>query len=285
MATMRIVRSQCDGCVSDVAILRAMRILVTGAGRAIGRATVVELADRGHDVVATARNPELLKDLDGIEIQPLDVTSDESVAACLAAAGELDAIVNNAALDGSGPLEDYPLDLLRQVIETNTIGALRMVQQVAPSWRERGSGVIVNVSSVQGRVATPLAGAYAASKYALEALSETLHYELGHFGIRIVVIEPGYIAPGMKHTTGHPGNAVYDELRSQWDGIDATLTGPDGRPGPDLVARAIADAITDPQTPLRVPVGADAEMVLATRAQLGDADFEAAMRATIGLTW
>lgn len=262
-----------------------MRILVSGAGRAIGRATVVELAGRGHDVVATARDPELLKDLDGVAVQALDVTSQDSVSACLAATGELDAIVNNAALTGSGPLEDYPLDQLQRVIETNTIGALRMVQHVAPSWRDRGSGVIVNVSSVQGRVATPLEGAYAASKYALEALSETLHYELGHFGIRVVVIQPGYIAPGMKHGSDHIGSAAYDELRTQWSGTDSTMTGPDGRPGPELVARAIADALADPETPLRVPVGADAEMVLATRARLDDAAFEGAMRSTIGLTW
>lgn len=262
-----------------------MRILVTGAGRAIGRATAEELVRRGHDVVATARDPELLADLDAAQVLPLDVTSPESVAACLTAAGELDAIVNNAALTGTGPLEDYPLDQLLRVIETNAVGALRMVQHVAPAWRARGSGVIVNVSSVQGRVATPLEGAYAASKFALEAMSETLHYELGHFGIRIVVIEPGYIAPGMKHGSDHLGDAAYDELRTQWSGTDSTMTGPGGRPGPEIVAIAIAGAIEDPATPLRVPVGADAEMVLATRSKLGDAEFEAAMRATIGLTW
>ena len=262
-----------------------MRILVTGAGRAIGRTTVIELAARGHDVVATARDPELLKDLEGVRTYALDVTSDESVAACIHGVGELDAIVNNAAVVGTGPLEDYPLAQMQRVLDTNTVGPLRMIQAVAPAWRTRGSGVIVNVSSVQGRVATPLEGPYAASKYALEALSETLHYELGHFGIRIVIIEPGYIAPGMKHGDDHRGDPAYDELWAQWTGTDSKLTGPDGRPGPELVARAIADAITDAETPLRVPVGADSKMVLATRSQLSDADFEAAMRTTIGMTW
>ena len=262
-----------------------MHILVTGAGRAIGRATVIELAARGHDVVATARDPQLLKDLEGVRIHALDVTSDESVAACIDEVGELDAIVNNAAVVGTGPLEDYPLAQMQRVLDTNTVGPLRMIQAVAPAWRTRGSGVIVNVSSVQGRVATPLEGPYAASKYALEALSETLHYELGHFGIRIVIIEPGYIAPGMKHGDDFRGSAAYDELWEQWTGTDSKLTGPDGRPGPELVARAIADAIADAETPLRVPVGADSEMVLATRSRLSDADFEAAMRTTIGMTW
>ncbi len=262
-----------------------MRILVTGAGRAIGRATVVELAARGHDVVATARNPELLGDLEGVRVHALDVTSDASVAECIAAVGELDAIVNNAAIVGTGPLDDYPLDQMQRVLDTNAVGPLRMVQAVAPGWRARGTGVIVNVSSVQGRVATPLEGPYAASKYALEALSETLHYELGHFGVRIVIVEPGYIAPGMKHSDDHRGHADYDELWAQWTGTDSKLTGPDGRPGPELVAHAIANAIEDDTTPLRVPVGSDSEMVLATRAKLDDAAFEAAMRATIGMTW
>ena len=89
----------------------------------------------------------------------------------------------------------------------------------------------------------------------------------------------------MKHGDDFRGSPEYDELWEQWTGTDSKLTGPDGRPGPELVARAIADAIEDPTTPLRVPVGADAEMVLATRAHLSDEKFEAAMRETIGMTW
>jgi NAD(P)-dependent dehydrogenase (short-subunit alcohol dehydrogenase family) len=159
------------------------------------------------------------------------------------------------------------------------------VQRVAPEWRRRGSGVLVNVSSVQGRVATPLEGPYSASKHALEALSETLHYELGHFGIRVVIIEPGYIAPGMKAVPHTEGDPIYRTLWEQWDGVDATVTGPGGRPGPELVARAIRSAIEDPDTPLRVPVGDDATTVLGARRALDDGDFEAAMRQTLGMTW
>ena len=115
--------------------------------------------------------------------------------------------------------------------------------------------MLVNVSSVQGKIGTPLEGAYAASKHALEALSESLHFELGHFGIRVVIIEPGYIAPGMKHDDDHPGPAIYADLHAQWGGTVATLTGPEGRPGPELVGTAVADALEDPATPLRVEVG------------------------------
>lgn len=145
--------------------------------------------------------------------------------------------------------------------------------------------MIVNVSSVQGRVATPLEGAYSASKHALEALSDTLHYELGHFGIRVVVIQPGYVAPGMKGGEPHAGPSVYDDLRAQWEGTDVKLTGPGGRPGPESVATAIADAIEDPATPLRVEVGQDAQTILATRRALDDQAFEAAMRQALEITW
>ncbi len=262
-----------------------MRVLVTGAARAIGRATVEVLAGRGHEVVATARNPALLEGLPAVQVLPLDVSDDASVQAAVAEAGELDAVVNNAGLPGTGPLETYPLDSFVRVLEVNTVGPLRMAQAVAPFWRERGSGVLVNVSSVQGKIGTPLEGAYAASKHALEALSESLHFELGHFGIRVVIIEPGYIAPGMKHDDDHPGPAIYADLHAQLSGTVATLTGPAGRPGPELVGLAVADALENPATPLRVEVGQDAAMVLQLRRTLRDAEFEATMREALGLTW
>ena len=262
-----------------------MRVLITGAARAIGAATADELTRRGHHVVATARDPSRLEAVPAAQRLALDVTDQASVEAALARAGELDAVVNNAGVTAAGPLEAFPLDRVRAVLETNTLGPLRLVQALVGGWRERGSGVIVNVSSVQGRVATPLEGIYSASKYALEALSETLHYELAHFGIRTVIIEPGYISPGMKPADSFEGPAAYRGLWDQWSGTDEKVTGPGGRSGPDLVAAAIAGAVEDPDTPLRVPVGPDAEMVLATRAQLDDATFESTMRAALDLTW
>ena len=168
-----------------------MRVLITGAARAIGATTAQVLSERGHEVVATARDPASLGTVEAVQRLALDVRDADSVAAAVGQAGPLDAIVNNAAITVGGPLEDYPIDQFRVIFETNAVGPLRMIQAVVPAWHERGSGVIVNVSSIQGRVATPLEGAYAASKYALEAISETLHYELGHFGIRVVIVEPG----------------------------------------------------------------------------------------------
>lgn len=262
-----------------------MRVLITGAARAIGRATVEVLAERGHEVVATARDVELLEGLPAALVLPLDVRDDASVQAAVAAAGDLDAVVNNAALTGSGPLETYPLERFAQVFDVNTVGPLRLVQAVAPRWREKGGGVLVNISSVQGKIGTPLEGPYAASKHALEAMSETLYFELGHFGIRVVIIEPGYIAPGMKRDgADHSGPEAYAELHAQWSGTDSALVGAEGRPGPETVAVAVADAIEDPATPLRVEVGADAAMVLELRRNLRDPEFESTMRSSLGLT-
>jgi NAD(P)-dependent dehydrogenase (short-subunit alcohol dehydrogenase family) len=262
-----------------------MRVLITGAGRAIGAATARVLTQAGHHVIATARDIRTLSDLEVAQTLALDVTSEESISAALAAAGEFDAIVNNAATHGQGTMEDYPIDRLRDMFETNTIGPLRILQRVLPQWRERQHGVIVNVSSVQGRVSSPLEGAYSGSKYALEAISEALHYEVRHFGIRTVLIEPGFIAPGMKPVDSMEKNPAYEDLWRQWSSTAATVTGPAGRPGPEIVARAINNALIDPTTPLRVPVGDDAVMILAARSQLDDVAFESAMRQTLGITW
>ncbi len=133
---------------------KALKILITGAARGIGMATARLLANRGHSVVGT--DVCALSGLEGIQAHVLDVTSDDSVARCLEEVGPLDAIVNNAGIFGQGPVESYPLDRVRQVFETNTLGALRIIQAVLPAWRKRGSGVIVNVSSVGGRVSAPL---------------------------------------------------------------------------------------------------------------------------------
>ena len=262
-----------------------MRILITGAARAIGAASAEELTRGGHEVVATARDVTLLAGLDVSLRLPLDVTDPHSVRGAIEEAGDLDAVVNNAAISGKGPLESFPLDRLLTMLDTNTLGPLRLVQCLLPAWRARRSGVLVNVSSVQGRVAVPLEGPYSMSKFGLEALSETLHHELGHFGIRVVVIEPGYIAPGMKPAHKVPGDPSYQQLWEEWTGTDLKVTGPGGRPGPELVAVAIRSAIEDPSTPFRVPVGDDATMVLGARSQLDDASFESTMRSTLGLTW
>ncbi len=262
------------------------RILITGSSTGFGRATAIECTKRGHEVVATARRPETLDDLDVAQRLALDVTDPASIATALAAAGEIDALVNNAGISQRGPIESYPIAVVEEVFATNTFGPLRLMQAVAPAMRERGSGTIVNVSSVEGFVTSPLGGIYSASKHALEALSNAARMELAHFGVRVTLVEPGYFATEIQHKPSRVAieGTPYEELYRQWNGADAKLLGGE-RPGPEVVAVAIADLIESDAPPARLPVGDDATMVAAVRDDLDDAAFEDTMRATLGLTW
>src|ERR1700761_6049105 len=172
------------------------RILITGASRGIGRATAVALAAQGHEVIATARDVTALADLPATLRLSLDVTDQASVDAAMAAAGPVDVLVSNAGATVRAPVETVPLAAVRQLIELNTLGALRVAQAVLPGMREAGAGQLIFVSSVQGRLVIPLIGAYSASKWALEALAETLAIETGHFGVSVHVLQPGAVASG-----------------------------------------------------------------------------------------
>jgi NAD(P)-dependent dehydrogenase (short-subunit alcohol dehydrogenase family) len=263
-----------------------MRVLITGCSTGIGRETALELTRRGHAVVATARREETLADLDVAQRLALDVDRDDSVARAVAAAGSVDVLVNNAGWSARGPVEKVPLAHVRGMFETNFFGAVRMIQALLPGMRARKAGAIVNVSSLAGRVASPLTGFYSASKFALEALSEALRYEVGHFGIRVALIEPGYIDTPFGGNGSQHGmdSAPYDELQRIWSGTDGKLVG-GARPGPGMVATAIADAVEGKETRLRWPVGSDAELVTKARAAMDDEKFEASMRAMLKLDW
>ncbi|HEY4453040.1 MAG TPA: SDR family NAD(P)-dependent oxidoreductase, partial [Pseudonocardiaceae bacterium] len=137
-------------------------VLITGASRGIGRAVAVELAGRGHRVIATARNPETLADLPVDERLQLDVTDQASVDAAMAVAGEVDVLVSNAGATVRAPLETVPIAEVERLFQLNTFGALRVVQAVLPAMRERGAGRIVFVSSIQGRLVLPIIGPYGA---------------------------------------------------------------------------------------------------------------------------
>lgn len=263
------------------------RILITGCSTGFGRAAAVELTKRGHAVIATARRPETLEELDVDDRVALDVNDDASVAAAVTAARTIDVLVNNAGFGVVGPVEKTPIAEGRRGMETNFFGAVRMIQAVLPQMRQRGSGTIVNVSSVAGRVAPPLDGFYAGSKFALEGLSEALHYEVQHFGIRIRIVEPGVFETGFQDNVAKHGvdDPPYDELELQWQSARGALIGGGDPPGPEAVAAVIADAVESDDRKLRWPVGDDAEMVMAARASMDDEAFEDAMRSTLGLTW
>jgi NADP-dependent 3-hydroxy acid dehydrogenase YdfG len=262
------------------------RALITGCSTGFGRATAVELKKRGYEVVATARRPETIAELDADAHLALDVTDDASVADAVAAAGSVDVLVNNAGVGIGGPIELVPMAEVRRVFETNVFGPLRMMQAVLPQMRARGSGTVVNVSSVSGRVSAPLSGFYAATKFALEAMSEALHVEAGHFGIRTIVIEPGFFKTNISESRHDHGvdTAPYDELHAVMTRLASEL-GRAAAPRPEVVATAIADALESPTSPWRLPVGTDAEMVLGARAAMDDTAFEKAMREVLKLDW
>ena len=265
-----------------------MRALVTGCSTGIGRATAVELTRRGFEVVATARRPETLDGLDVAEKLRLDVDDDDSVAEAAARTGDIDALVNNAGVGIHAPVEKAPLGEFRSVLETNVLGPLRMIQAFLPRMRERGSGVIVNVSSIAGLVSSPLGGLYSASKYALEAISEALHYEAAHFGVRVAIVEPGGFDTsfGANRRVFGVDEPPYDELDRIWEKAQANLQGPVGqRPGPEVVARTIADAVEGKERKLRWLVGDDAKLVMDVRRSMSDEEFEAAMRQTLQVDW
>jgi len=263
------------------------RVLITGCSTGFGRASAIELTKRGHEAIATARRPETLEDLDVAQRLRLDVDDDGSVAEVMAAVGEVDALVNNAGFGIQAPVERVPIDEIRRMFETNVLGAVRMMQAVLPQMRERGSGTIVNVTSLAGLVTGPIGGAYAATKHALEAISEALHYEVGHFGIRVALIEPGYFETEFQGKEPRFGldEPPYDQLDREWSVAFEKLRGDDSPAGAEPVAQVIADAVEGTEDKLRWPVGADADMVLAARNSMDDATFEATMRQALELTW
>ena len=262
-------------------------VLITGCSSGFGRGAAIELTKRGHDVVATARRPETLDDLDVAARLALDVDDAGSVRAAVDAAGPVDALVNNAGFGIVGPVESVALDDARRCMETNFFGAAQLIQAVLPGMRARGGGTIVNVSSVAGRVGGPLSGYYSASKWALEGLSEALHFEVGHFGIRVRIVEPGAFDTGFGARELRQGldGPPYDELDREWEATRPALLG-DGPPADAAdVAMVIAEAVESTDARLRWPVGADADLALGAKDSMSFEDFEAAMRGVLGITW
>jgi short-subunit dehydrogenase len=250
-----------------------MRAFVTGASRGLGRALVTELASRGIEVVATARRVDALDGLPAVLALPLDVTSDASVAAATDAAGPVDLLVNNAAVSIAAPVEATPAAEALAMFDTNVIGPLRMIAAILPGMRERGGGTVLNVSSVAGRAVFPLNGLHAASKHALEAMSEALALEAARFGIRVLVARLGSVGTGMFAQQARFSRPAYDPLmRAQEAGFAEHAA---HQVPPERVAAAIVDAALSGESPLRVPIGQDAAWLLAERDRLDDAGWAA----------
>jgi NAD(P)-dependent dehydrogenase (short-subunit alcohol dehydrogenase family) len=235
-------------------------VLVTGAGRGIGRAITEEFIRRGHRVIGTARDPRSLDDLALAQRLTLDVTDDASVTAAFAAAGDVDIVVVNPAEIFYAAVEAIPLDKLQRLFDINTVGALRVAQAALPGMRARGEGKLLFMSSVVGRIVLPPGSAYAATKWALEALVESLAIEVAPFGVQATLLEPGAVNSGaLDHVTSYTlPDDPYAGLAGDGDLRDGMIT-------PEQVATEIADAAEKPQLPLRLPIGDAARAVLAAR--------------------
>jgi NADP-dependent 3-hydroxy acid dehydrogenase YdfG len=236
-------------------------ILITGASKGIGRATAAELSRRGHRVIATARDPRTLQGLDVDQRLRLDVTDQASVDAAVGQAGPIDVLVSNAGVIFRAAVEASPTAEIERLYAQNTVGAIRVTQAVLPQMRQRRQGRLLFVSSVGGRTVLPGNSAYAATKWALEAFAETLAIEVARFGIDVTLAEPGPVSSG----------ALDDVLayRLPDDPYQALFAG-GGIPAElmissEQVAAVLADLVEKPEVPLRVPVGALTEQVLAAR--------------------
>jgi NAD(P)-dependent dehydrogenase (short-subunit alcohol dehydrogenase family) len=266
-------------------------ILITGCSSGIGRATAERLARAGHTVYATARSVESLAPLRqaGCQTLALDVLDDASMRAAVATVeteqGAVGTLVNNAGYAVSGAIEATALDAIRKEFETNVFGYVQMAQLVLPGMRGRGSGRIINVSSVAGRVTMPGAGAYAATKYAIEAISDALRFEVRGFGVQVVVIEPGPIRTAFTATANAaippvqdgPYGTYHEEVaKSDAETDESFLAGT-----PEQVAKTIERAITADRPKPRYRVTPIARVLPVVRGTLGGRAFDAFLRTQI----
>ncbi|MER7200725.1 short-chain dehydrogenase/reductase [Streptomyces sp. CB01635] len=272
----------------------AKTALVTGASSGIGEATALKLQELGYTVYGAARRTDRLHKLADRGIRPLamDVTDEDSmrsgVERITAETGRIDVLVNNAGYGSYGALEDVPLDEARYQFEVNVFGALRLTQLALPHMRAQRSGTVVNVTSMGGKIYTPLGGWYHGTKFALEALSDCLRLEAKPFGIDVVVIEPGGIATEWGAIAAHKlekssssgpytaqATAIASSLRSE---ANAKRNSP-----PAVVADAIAKAVTARRPKTRYATGFGARPLIALRRILPDRAFDTVISRAVGL--
>lgn len=264
--------------------------LITGCSSGIGEATAVRLAKGDWTVYATARKPQTLDALAaaGCKTLALDVNSEDSMAAAVSTvnneSGGVDALVNNAGYSQSGATETLDIDDVRRQFETNVFGLLRMCQLVLPHMREQRSGRIVNVSSMGGRLVFPGGGAYHATKYAVEAFSDAMRFEVAGFGVKVILIEPGLITTNFENAAvasmdgkddgpyGKFNAQVAKATKEAYSGPLARLGG-----GPDSVAKVIEKSLNAKRPRIRYTVTPSAPLSIASRRMLGARGWDAAM--------
>jgi NADP-dependent 3-hydroxy acid dehydrogenase YdfG len=269
---------------------RSEAVLITGCSTGIGRATAEYLAGRGHTVYATARRLDSIRDLEsrGCRLLELDVTDEASMTTAVKAVEDAEravgVLVNNAGYSQSGAVESIPMDAVRMQFETNVFGLVRMCQLVLPGMRAQRWGRIINLSSMRGRLVFPGGGYYHATKFAVEALSDALRFEVKGFGIDVVVIEPGLIktefgnaavgslTPAGDGPYAHFNNVVGSATAGAYDSGGLARLGA----GPEVVAKKIEKAIRKPRS--RMKVTASARVMIGLRRVMPDSLWDRTMR-------
>ena len=273
---------------SDGDVSKLKTALVTGATDGLGRATALMLAANGYRVFGGGRNAGRLTSLQAEASQrrlpltalEMDVTSDESVDLAIEtiqkAAGTIDILINNAGIGVIAPLEQISITDLRRQYETNVFGVVRVTQRVLPGMRAKGRGRIVNMSSVAGKVSTPLFGPYSSSKFALESISDAWRLELAQFGIQVILIEPGFIPSGMEGAARELSGAYinadpgpYAGIKSGFESMWAEETR-SAKYVPDDCARVILNALRAARPKARYPVTRTATIMTLVRRILPD---------------
>ena len=253
-------------------------VLITGTSKGIGLETALTFGRAGYKVFATMRSPDSAidfkqkiktEDLD-ITISKMDVDSDASVKQCMDAIIQkegIDILINNAGIERHGSVEEMPIEDFQAVMNTNYLGVLRCTKAVLPQMRQNKKGCIINVASVAGHISNSPLGAYAASKFALEAISEALAQEVKPFNVKVAIIEPGIINTEMAADISVDDTSIYPHSKRQAGLFAASLKNPTP---PALVAEKILEVAENNNWILRHPVGPDAEPFIAWRASMTD---------------
>ena len=255
-------------------------VLITGTSKGIGFETALAFGRAGYRVHATMRNPSqspaladvAAKEKLAISISTIDVDDDESVRDGIATIqsehGPIDVLVNNAGVERAGSIEEQSIDDFRATMETNYFGTLRCIKSVVPQMRQRRAGAIINISSVAGSFTQPPMAAYCASKWALEALSESLACEMKAFGVRVVLVKPGIIDTSMARRITTTKSSEYPHAARIVSLFTTTLQ--NAPVSPDVVAQKVLEIAQSDSWQLRYPVGPDAASLIAWRRAMTD---------------
>lgn len=267
-------------------------VLITGASSGIGKATAKFFQKKGWNVVATMRSPEKeteLTALDNVLVTKLDVTDEASISDAVATGiekfGKIDVLLNNAGYGAYGPLEAFPMENIERQFNTNVIGLLAVTKAALPHFRANKSGVIINISSIGGQMTFPLGSLYHGTKFAVEGISESLHYELAPMGVKIKIVQPGMIKTDFG---GRSFDFTNDESMAEYQSTVQALFGAWGGAGenasePEVVSEVIWQAATDGTDQLRYQAGDDAVALLAKRKAEDDITFIGDMKSQFGM--